>query len=314
MPDPLLYLQATAAAAIVSAVFVLALAGWRRPVGFFWLNTVCLLGISLGLALGCHLLRLHPAWPPRNGLDRLLTVVLPAVVGLELLAGSPRVSVRVAWLLRVALALMIPRILLHGSVYLSGASDSWSVWQTGLVLAACGLLLIAVWGLLSQLSRRAGGATIALAVGLTFPSAGLAIMLAGYIQGGVAALPLGGTIGATTLVVWLHACRQESDAAAYYQGLLGLGLVGLFGLMFIGCFFGRLSSAYALALLSAPLLCGVPEWLPLRPRSPWGLDLLRLAMVALVLGIVLFAAKRDFDQNMAPLLGNRSGLQIPNAA
>jgi len=84
--------------------------------------------------------------------------------------------------------------------------------------------------------------------------------------------------------------------------IVGIGVLGLFGLLFIGRFFGRLSTASALAMLLAPLLCWATEAPFLRERKPWLVGSLRLALVAIPLAVVLVAAKREFDRDMAPLL------------
>ena len=56
-------------------------------------------------------------------------------------------------------------------------------------------------------------------------------------------------------------------------------------------------------MLLSPLLCWVTEIPQLRQRKPWLVGLLRLVLVAIPLLVVLAAAKRDFDRDMAPLLG-----------
>jgi hypothetical protein len=122
-------------------------------------------------------------------------------------------------------------------------------------------------------------------------------MMAGYIKGGAAAFPLAATLVATTIGARLIAKRSGVPAS------IGIGVVGLFGLLFIGRFFGRLSTGSALAMLLAPLLCWATEAPLLRHRKPWLVGSLRLALVAIPLLVVLAAAKRDFDRDMAPLLG-----------
>src|SRR5947207_1329357 len=104
MPEPLLYLQAMGASAIVSAMFVLAMAGVRRPAGSIRVNSAFVLGMALGLAAGWHVLSVRWAWPPAHALDRFLTIVVPTVLGIELIAGFPYVPRRLAWFLRLVLA------------------------------------------------------------------------------------------------------------------------------------------------------------------------------------------------------------------
>jgi hypothetical protein len=74
-------------------------------------------------------------------------------------------------------------------------------------------------------------------------------------------------------------------------------------LLFIGRFFGGLTTTRALTLFLAPLLCWATELAFLRGRKPWQVSALRLALVAIPLAVVLAVAKRDFDRDMAPLLG-----------
>lgn len=303
MPEPLLYLKAIGAAAIVSAMVVLAMAGVRRPASITRLNSACVLGMSLGLAFGSYVLSLRLAWPPLNGLDRFQTIVVPAALTIELIAGFQRVPRWVAWLLRVILAATIPRILLHGSVYLTGPDSDWTLWQAGTLLAVCGALLAALWGLLSRLSQRNPGVSIPLALCLTTQCAGLTVMMAGYIKGGAAAFPLVATLLATTIGARLITKRSGAAANFGSPAIIGIGVVGLFGLLFIGRFFGRLSTGSALAMLLAPLLCWVTETPLLRRRQPWLVGSIRLVLVAIPLVVVLVLAKRDFDRDMAPLLG-----------
>jgi len=302
MPDPLLYLKAMGAAAIVSAMFVLAMASARRSAGTTWPNSACVLGIGFGLAAGYHLLSLRLAWPPVKGLDRLITVVIPAILCIELIAGFERVPPWAAWFLRISLAAATPGILLHGSVYLSGADGEWTSWEAGAVLAVWGVLLAGLWSLMSWLSRRSPGVSIPFALSLAILSAGVTVMMAGYIKGGAAAFPLAATVVATTVGAWLISKRSSILVNFDASAIIGIGMVGLFGVLFIGRFYGRLSTASALAMLLAPLLCWATELPQLRNRRPWLVGSIRLALVAIPLVVVLVLAKRTFDRDMAPLL------------
>lgn len=297
MPEPSLYLQAMGAAAIVSALCVLVLAGVRRPASAARLNSACVLAIGLGLAVGYHGLSWRWTWPPVHGLDRFLTIVIPAVLGIELLAGFQSVPRWVAGCLRVGLAATTPAILLHGSVYLSGSGSDWTIWQAGAGMAVCGAMLAGLWGLLGRLFARSPGVSIPLALCLATQCAGLTVMMAGYIKGGAAAFPLAAALLATALGARLTAPRCRAPV------ILGIGVVGLSGLLFIGRFFGRLPTDSALAMLTAPLLCWVTETPLLRHRKPWFVGSLRLALVSIPLVVVLVVAKRNFDRDMAPLLG-----------
>lgn len=296
MPEAALYLKSALAAAGASIVCILALGGWRSSASRTRTNSVCVLAVGLGLALGYAILRLRPAWPPTNALGRFLTVVLPTVLLIELIDGLERVPGWFGWLLRLALALSVVPILLHGSVYLAGTTGQWTATEAGLVLAGGGSLLTIEWVLLSWLSRRAPAALLPLALSQSSLCAGIAVMLAGYIGGGSAALPLAAALAGASAA--LLAIKIQPAP----QGMAGIGVVGLFSLLVIGRYFGRLSSGAALAIFLAPLLCSASETQLLRKAKPWLKAVACLALAAAPLALVLLAAKAKFDQEMAPLL------------
>src|SRR5438270_569729 len=78
-----------------------------------------------------------------------------------------------------------------------------------------------------------------------------------------AALPLAAALAGVALAAVPLAARPGME------GALGIGVIGLFGLLFVGRFFGGLSTARALAVFFAPLLCWVSEIPQLRGRKPW---------------------------------------------
>jgi hypothetical protein len=297
MPDPVLFLKAILAAAGVSAIFVLAFGWYRKPASTTRLNAASVLGISLGIVLGYSILGLVPEWPPTNGLDRFLTIVGPAVVGIELIAGCQSIPRRLVWILRLSLAAATGRILLHGSIYLAEAGGPWTAAQVWLSLAICGALPAAAWSLMLELLRRSPGVSLPLAISQSCLCGGLAVMLAGYVSGGEATLPLAAALAGAAGAACLVTARPA------VQGAIGIGMVGLFGLLFVGRFFGRLSTGLALTVFLAPLLCWVSELPMLHARKPWVIATVRLALVAIPLVAVFVAAKRDFDRTTAPLLG-----------
>ena len=314
MPDPLLYLKAMGAAAIASAVGGLAIvAAWRKGHAA-WLHAACVLSVAAGLVVGYSLLALQLSWPPRNGLERFLLLIAPAILGVELLAAIPALPRWSVWSLRVTLALVLPRVLLHGSVYLGGTERAWPAWQALLVMTAAGLLLAGLWGLLALLSRRAPGMFVPCALQASTLCAGLTVMMAGYIKGGVAALVWAAALLTTILVVGAITRSSRSLAEGAWPALLGVGVVGLFSLVFIGRFFGELSSGNALVILLAPLLCWLAEIPWLKRRQPWLAWSVRSLLLASVLVTVLMLAKRKFDREMAPLLVNAEQSTVTPAA
>jgi hypothetical protein len=300
MPNPLLYLAAQAAAAIAGALIVLAIGIWHRPASASRMQAGSVLGIASGLAAGFCVLQLRIAWPPVNGLDRFLAIILPVALGIVLAAALPCVPRGVAWALRLALVAALGRILLHGSVYLGGVHMPWTPLQAVASLVACAVLTAAVWLLLAWLAQRSPvGVSIPLALAMTLQTAGLAIMLAGYLKGGSAAFPLSAAIVGTSCAAWLLSRQADPKPA------IGLGVVGLSGLLLIGRFFGGLSTGVALLLLLAPLLCWWTELPGLRRWPGWFVGSLRVLFVAVPLVAILIQAKLDFDRETAPLLGQR---------
>lgn len=296
MPDPLLYLKSMSLAAIISAIVVLMMTAVRRPAGTTRINAACVLALAGGIAIGQFVLTTRVLWPPLNGLDRFLTIVIPAVLGIELFTSFACTAPWVAWILRFTLAAAIPRILLHGSVYLND-QNGWSGWQGVAILVAGGLTLMILWGLLYWLPRRSDtDVSIALSLALATHCAGVSIMMAGYLKGGAAAFPLAAALLATSLA------RLASKHGT--PALIGVGVVNLFGVVFIGCFFGRLPIAYAISLLLAPLLCWVTELPGMRTRAPRIVATIRLILVAVPMTVVLILVKRDFDRTMRPLLNS----------
>src|SRR5947209_5099799 len=137
MHDPLLYVAAQGTAAFASAVFLLAIGPLWKPVSIVRFQAAAVVGIAGGLGAGYYVLQLHVTWPPLNGLDRFLTIVLPAALCVELAATISRVPRSLAWLMRFALAATMGRILLHNSVYVSGAEPQWSPMQATVALLTC---------------------------------------------------------------------------------------------------------------------------------------------------------------------------------
>lgn len=320
MPDPFLYIKGIGSAALVSAaaagMLLLILRKRLRSVsqpggesastsgsttsidqGPFAVVTVAAIG--LGLAAGCYAMDLRWHWPPVNGLDRLLTIVAPAALLVEMLSSLRKTPRWGAWTLRLGLAAMTPRILLHGSVYLSGSAGAWPLWQMVLTLAACGGVLAAVWVLLVALFERSSGVSISIVLGMTTLCAGLTVMMAGYLNGGAFAFPLVAALVTTSAATCLASPLLPAPQS---PAGVGFGVVSLFGLVFVGRFFGELSTVCALTLLLTPLLCWASELHLLRSRKPWLIGSVRIVLVAIPLAIVLVVAKREFDLEMGPLL------------
>jgi hypothetical protein len=296
MPDPFLYSLAMIAAASVSMLVILALGWLFRANSSARINLVSVPGIGLGLATGFAILKLQLDWPPTNAIGRFLVIVVPVSIVIEIAASITHQPRWIVWLMRMLLAAATGRILLHASVYLGGPRSEWTETQAILVLALCGSGLLAEWGLLSWLSRRSPGAIVPLGIVFVTQSAAITIMLAGYVTGGATAIVFVAAITGSVIASGLLVKRPDS------QGAIGIGLVGLYGLVFIGRFFGALSTTAALTLMSSPLLCWAMEIPILRRQRRWIVGVCCLFLVAIPLTVLLVFAKQYFDQHTAPLL------------
>jgi len=289
-------MQASIGSLIVSACVALG-GGWLGRPAASWRVVASGIGaVGAGLASGYLLLGFGWVWPPAKALDRLLELILPAALVIEFAAGMPRISPQLAWGLRIGLAAATSPVLLYGSVYLRQELPEWNTLATPTTLLACGVLLALYWLLLVWLAQRRSGVSIAIAISMATQCAGATIMLAGYIKGGMAAGPLAVTIATTAIVANLTRNRAAT------QSILGVGILGLFGLLFIGRFYGGLRTPAALLTFLTPLLCWVTEIRAVRDWKDWQLSALRLTLITLALALLLALAKRDFDRDFAPLL------------
>ena len=179
MPDPQLYIIVLLTTASVSAFTVLTLAWLSKSlhcVGRPWFGTT---GMMLGLLNG--FLLLHPGieWPPVNAMGRFLLLVLPVTILVEWVGAVRKSPVWLIWSGRLLVALGCGRVLLHHSVYLSGARPEWTAVQSFLILAASGLFLAGEWCLLIFLARRCPQVGIPVILAMTIQAAGIVIMLMG---------------------------------------------------------------------------------------------------------------------------------------
>ena len=313
MPDPILYLKAFLAVVVASAIVLLALRLVVRRSTDSLAAAAGVLAISAGLVVGYDVLFFTWTWSPANALNRFLMIVLPATLIVELLTAvfhSGLYSRSLMIVLRLTLYACAGWILLHDSVYLSGVgrdnTDAWTLTQTIAILCGGFSGLIVVWSLLRRLSRRSASCSITLSLAMAVLCTGLATMMAGYIKGGVAAIPLTATLLGIALVSPVLTNGLGDSGEPYLQGTIGIGVIGLFSLLCIGHFFGQLNGLHAIVIFLTPLLCWISELPGLVSTPPLQKFSIRLIAVTIPLAAVLFVAKRDFDQKMAPLLAGYS--------
>jgi hypothetical protein len=205
----------------------------------------------------------------------------------------------------LALYASVGRILLHDSVYLGDVGsnpDAWTFAQTLTAFGGSFAGLTAVCSLLCRLSERSSAGSITVSLAMAIQCTGLATMMAGYIKGGAAAIPLTAALAGTTLASALLLNGFGDSDRRYLQGTIGVGVMGLFSLLCIGHYFGQLTSLRVIVLFLTPLLCWISELPGLRSRPAWQKSGVRLIAVTIALSAALFFAKQDFDRKMAPLL------------
>jgi hypothetical protein len=296
MPEPVWVLRSVAAAAFVAAALLLG--GWFARKRLPGLPSACgVLGVGLGWLVGCWLLDLLPRWPPPEDRDRLLLVLLPAAVVAELAGAFGGRFVRLAWLARLVVAALAARVLLHGSVFIAdhpGLPREWSAQKTGLVLAALAAALALVWAALHSLAGRPGGRSVPLALAVVCTGSAVTVLLSGYMQAGLFGLALAGALAGAAVAALVLPGPVDG------RGVVGVGVVGLFGLLVAGRFFGELTTLNAGLLFAAALLCWAAQVRPLRrlgPRLGAGAALL-LALAPV--GLALTLAQQKFVAQSGP--------------
>ncbi len=257
--------------------------------------------IAAGVIVGCHVLQFPWTWPPANAIERFLQLFVPGTLIVHLAVSLWSHTAGTIRLLRLLPSLACPLLILYGSVHLraplSVADHSLpGTVAAPLIIGSCTITLLAAVFTTQSLTRRTSPLITGLLITLTLPAAGISIMLAGYIKGGSAALPLAGSLLAT--VLGLRFLPHEPRRHA----LPDLALLLLFGLLMIGHFFGRISLLQAASLLGSPLLAAAIP-LPQKFRSRHTGELrLRLLILAVLIAAQLALAAWEFSVRMKPLL------------
>jgi hypothetical protein len=315
MPDAGLMLWTSSLAAVAAMAVVLLLhltllrGGKAGLPGREWAGAESL-GVATALLTGACLLGLAPQWPPREGQDRLLLVLLPAAVAVEVVAGLFYRIPWLAWALRGIVAAVASPLLLHGSVYISDSAGngarSWPGAEMWWILGGLAAALAVNWLLLDRLAQRRAGRSVLLGLALAAGGSGVTIMLSAYATGGQLGLPLAaGLIG---VAVAAPLFSEASDL----RRVVGVGVVSLFGLLILGRFFGELTTTNAVLLFGAPLLAWVPELVSSERIGPWLRAWTRVALVAIPIAVALALATLKFnDESGSPAA--RPGLHEPSS-
>jgi hypothetical protein len=291
MPDPIRIFQALSLSMIAAAV-VLLLASWpwRAP---HRVRARCggVLAVGVGIYAGCWWLGVSPNWPPREDQDRLLFLLLPVVIVVEMISAVIARPTWLPWLLRLFVAAGAAPCLLYGSSYLcelaGPGSREWSPLQMVLILVGLAVLLSALWGALLALAKRTACRSVPVVLAFICAGAAVTIMLSGYASGGLiglilAAAIVGGMIGS------LPSRTPELN------GIVGLSVVGLFSLLVTGRFFGQLTTLNAALLACAPVIAWIAELGFLRSGGAHLRVATRVVVCAIPVAIALLLAERQF--------------------
>jgi hypothetical protein len=149
--------------------------------------------------------------------------------------------------------------------------------------------------MLTTLQKRRPDPTISLSLAATSLAAGITTMLSGYASAGQLALPLAATLAAAALAV-------PAAARDHGPGAVGVGWICLAGVLFIGRFFGSLTTTHAVLLGATPLVCCLAEYRPLRCWSAWPRRLSLLMLALLILGPVVWQAQQRFRMHSGSLV------------
>src|ERR1700722_16234497 len=158
MPDPIHIVQALSLAVLAAAaVILLASWPWRTP---HPARTRCggVLAVGVGIYAACWWLGALPTWPPRADQSRLLFVLLPAVIVVEITTAAIARPTWFSWILRIVVAMAAAPCLLYGSSYLheltGPGSREWTPLKMVLTLAGLATLLASLWAARWTLPRR----------------------------------------------------------------------------------------------------------------------------------------------------------------
>lgn len=285
MPDLVAMIQPLCTAAAVAAAVLLFCSWPRRRPNARRVTVGWVLGVSIGFALGCWQLDVRLHWPLQDDQDRWLLVLVPLVIGVELVAAFSPGARTLAWTLRCLIAAAAAPILLHRSIYLADLagpnSREWTAAQAGLILGGLAVALAGVWAALALLARRVSTPALPLALSLALGGGAITVMLSGYFTGGQLGLPLASALAGTTLA------SRVLAAPADCSGALGVSVVGLFALLVTGRFFSDLSTPHAIVLFGAPLLAWIADLPFLRRRNPGIRGVVVIILVAAPIAFVV---------------------------
>ncbi len=279
MPDPILISKAMIVAGLLSAAMVACyrLVAWRTistnlPMTWSFNRLVGGLAVATGLIGGIWMLGLIPAWPPAVDRGRLIWILIPVFLVIELILCRRRDARSQAgrWLrclLRFLAAFSIMPVVVWRSIYVAnvGGPDSriWSNWQMVAWFSLIGLGSFGLWAIAIVLVRKLPLGLLTWIMAFVYLCSGVTIMLSGYLSAGQLAFPL-----AVSLITMLIATGQ-SNKREVLEGAVGISTLLLVGLFVAGHFFAELRAIDAIILGVSLLLPGVIKLPIIAKRRLW---------------------------------------------
>jgi hypothetical protein len=211
--------------------------------------------------------------PPRDASGWLVLVLLPLAAIVESIAALPRCPAWLRWLLRAALAIVLPVVLLWPFV-----QHHWTTTESCFWLAGLSASLLALRFGLHMMTRKTGPSDRSpwLAMTMAAGAAGVTIMSSGSVSTGQIALTLSLGMGGA----WL--ASMAAKVPARLEGGLAVAAVGLIGLLLIGHFFAELSGVSAIVLALSPLIGWATSLPGLRERPVWQRTIAVVILAAIV--------------------------------
>ena len=292
MPDPIRILEALGLAGLLAGVFLLAFGlPWRAP-SPARARIGGVLGMVAGIWAGCWWMEALPSWPPREDHDRLLLVLLPAVSVVEIIVAVTSRPRWLGWVLRPIVAACAAPILLYGSSYITDltgpGSREWTISQTSLAFGVLAFSLTIVWWAVWRLAKRSACRSVPIMLAVVIAAAAVTIMLSGYAGAGQTGLTV------PVALVGVTIASLVLKGAPEMNGIVGVGVVSLFGLLVVGRFFGQLSTSNAILLMGAPVLSWCAEIPGIRRKSSIASSILRVVLPTIPVAIALIVAQRHF--------------------
>ncbi len=273
-------------ALLAAIVLALTIRPWRKSCSIHSMHLGWALAILVGFGTGYFVTL---GWPhaPMVAVDYLGLVALIAVVvqlGVNL-SNCPSWVVPIA---RSILAIALTPLLL-----ISYIEHSWSASEIVLWLSALCLASVAIQGLMTALSHRAGR-DLPVVLGVCAGAVGLANLMSAWETGGQLGLTLAAAIFGGAAIAMLMSCKIAA------RGVTIVVMPIYLGLLVIGHFYNSLVGWHAIVLAIAPLAAWVGEIPKLKSKSaPWVIAIVRLVCVGIILLAVLFPVVFAFIESMS---------------